>query len=303
MTPAMTRTTPRLPAIAPGRAVLQSALVAALRSRGLPTRPGAERAAEASGWVVCAGGIAVAPLVAGDRRLGLLADDGTPDAVCAVAALAAVEPLLGRIEAAIGTELLPIELSALPAVANDGIVLAIDTAEARLLLALPDGAALSPRPASAPAAATTAAIAARWQLVWHCPRPRRTPARGDLLLGLGEAAIRLGNWQAPARLANDSIRFIGGWTMALDDASPAGLDPAGLELAVTVRIDGTPMPVAELARLGPGAVLPLPGAGTPGHIAVTVLAGGVALGSGTLVAVGDGHGVLFDRIFAVGLAG
>lgn len=84
--------------------------------------------------------------------------------------------------------------------------------------------------------------------------------------------------------------------MAMDDDLAASLDPGTLELAVTVRIEGAPMAVAALARLGAGAVLPLPG--TPGQVAVTVLAGGVAIGSGTLVAIGDGHGVLFDRVFA-----
>lgn len=288
-----------LPRLEPARAALQSGLVAALRDRGLRITLAPALAAEASGWIICTGGIALAPLIAGDRRLGLLADDGSPDAVRAVAALAAVEDLLGRIEAAIGTELIPTDLALRPAAADDGIVVAIEAVDTRLLLTLPADTVLPPRPAPGPA--RIGAIAARWQLVWHCPRPPRAPARGDLLLGLGEAALHLGNWRAPARLADTALRCTGGWTMALDDVSPAGLDPAGLELSITVRIDGAPMAVADLARLGPGSVLPLPGA--PGHIAVTVLAGGVPLGSGTLVAVGDGHGVLFDRVFATAGSG
>lgn len=287
MSAVLLRPGPDVPRIGPMRAVRQTALLAALRGAGADAAPGLAR--EASGWVACADGIMVAPLVADRRRLGLCADDGAPDAVLAVAALAEIEPLLGLVEAAIGAELLP---AGLAAVAPEGMVLAVESGGARLLLAVADAAVLAPvaRPAA------IGGIMACWHLAWRGPRLRRRPGRGDLLLGLGDAVVRLGNWQAPARVAGGEIGMTGGWRMAMDDDQPGGLDPAQLELAVSVRIEGNPIAVAELARLGAGAVLPLPG--VPGQVAVTVLAGGVAIGNGTLVAIGDGHGVLFDRVFA-----
>jgi Type III flagellar switch regulator (C-ring) FliN C-term len=283
---------PDMPQLERGRALRQTALVAALRGRSLvdaPLEVALGDAGEASGWVICTSGIAIAPLVAEGQRLGFSADDGAPDAVSAIAALARLEPLLGLVETAIGAELLP---AGLAVAAPDGVILALGCLAGRLLLAVPDDAAIAP--AAGPAAIDV--IMAEWQAEWKAARLRRWPARGDLLLGLGDAAVRLGNWRAPATLTQGGIGMTANWRTFMDDDAVAAPDAAALELPVTVRIAGAAMAVADLARLGPGAVLPLPGA--PGQVVVTVLAGGAPIGTGTLVAIGDGYGVLFDRVFS-----
>ncbi len=287
----MTATALRLPRVEPARAARQTAIVAALGGRtiaGVPLSIAPGEPGEARGWVCCAGGIAIAPLVAAGRRLPICADDGAPDAALGIAALAAIEPLLGIIEAALGTELLP---ESLAAAAPDGVVLRLAAGDERLLVGVPDTAPWAPVPGP------PRAMAACWDLVLAAPPLRRRACRGDLLLGVGAAMLRVGNWRRPAVLAGRAVHLTGNWRMAMDeDAGTASLDPATLELPVSVRIAGAPMAVADLARLGPGSVLELPG--PPGQVAVTVMAGGTPIGSGTLVAIGEGHGVLFDRVFA-----
>lgn len=275
-----------LPTVDPAVARARSAVLAALGGIG-----GIGIAGDADGWVTCAGDIAVAPLLVDGRRAAILADDGHPDAVAAVAALAILESLLARIETALGLQLRPEGLATAPA--PGAMIFDVADTGARLLLALPPGIAVRPAP---PDGSDGHRLAARWQV--HLPGPllAAAPAPGDLLIGVAAAGVLLLAGQAlPIRLDRRDITVTGQWRHFMDDDAATGFDFAAARLPVTIAIDGAIAPLADLAQLAPGAVLPLPGDSQ--RLAVTVMAGGAPLATGTLVAVGDGHGVLIDTVF------
>lgn len=290
-----------LPRIDPAVAATRSALLAALAHRTLAgdkLRVSHALAGEADAWVVCADGIAVASITTDGRRAELLADDGQPDAVAAVAALAAIEPALALLEDVLGIGIRPESLArTAPA---DAVVIAVASGGLRFLLAAAPGIRLRP---PAPNALAMGAVRTRWRLCLPAPGLQRPPARGDLLIGiLPTGTVEAAGHSLPVRLAGPQLTVIGPWRLIMHDPETAtGFDPAAARLPVTVSIDGAVASIAALAQLAPGAVLPLPG--DPGRIAVTVLAGGAPLASGTLVAIGDGHGVLVDQVFATPAAG
>lgn len=67
---------------------------------------------------------------------------------------------------------------------------------------------------------------------------------------------------------------------------------------LAVVLEESHVPLARLQALQQGAVLPL--GASAGAIGVRVLAGGRPIASGTLVAVGEGYGVLIDGVVAEG---
>lgn len=235
-------------------------------------------------WVGCADGIAIAPLQAGGQALPLLADDGAPDAALAVAALARLEPLLASIETALGIELRPERVSSAP---PPGVWLQVCGDGDALLLALAAAAPLAPLPLPIDPACLIG-----WQLRLPGPRllqPQRL-AHGDLLLGIAAAGmIIVGDRGLAARLTAAGAAILEPWRILMDSNDPAGLADAAVQ--VRAEIAGTPVRLGELSRLQPGAVLPL----ADGQ-RVMVLANGAPFATGTLVAVGDGYGVLIDAV-------
>lgn len=84
-------------------------------------------------------------------------------------------------------------------------------------------------------------------------------------------------------------------------APPAGAAPAAeprFVVPLSVVLEESQVPLARLQGLQEGAVLPL--GASAGSIPVKLLAGGRALATGTLVAIGDGYGVLIDAVDAEG---
>lgn len=67
---------------------------------------------------------------------------------------------------------------------------------------------------------------------------------------------------------------------------------------LSIVLEESHVPLAKLQGLQDGAVLPL--GASAGAIAVSIVAGGRPLATGTLVAVGDGYGVLIDGVSAEG---
>ena len=82
------------------------------------------------------------------------------------------------------------------------------------------------------------------------------------------------------------------------DPSPAAASAPpewdALSVPACIEIDGGLLSAQDVAGLAAGSVLPLPQTG--GTLRVRVVAGGATIGSGELVAVGEGFGVLFDRV-------
>ena len=282
-----------LPAFTPAVARLRTRLLAALAGRRINGRQISASLVAADplacawpvrAWVGCGGGVAVAPLRAAGQALPLLADDGAPDAALAIDALDRLEPLLLAIETALGIELHPDHVAATP---PPGVWLQVGGDGDALLLALAETALVAPLPLPADAAALIG-----WRLRLPGPRllrPRRL-ARGDLLPGLADCGlVVVGNRGLPARLGGAGATIIDEWRMVMDSDDPADL--ADASVAVRAELAGAPMRLGDLSRLQPGAVLPL-AAGRP----VVVWANGAAFATGTLVAVGDGHGVLIDAV-------
>lgn len=61
---------------------------------------------------------------------------------------------------------------------------------------------------------------------------------------------------------------------------------------ITIELESTAIPLAELQAMREGAVLPIDAEG--GSISVRVLASGKPFARGTLISVGDGYGVLIE---------
>lgn len=287
----------RLPLLQPETARRQTRLVAALVGAGLVVRR-ADPASAPAAWIGCVphGAVRVflAPRLVRGVAVSLLADDGAPCAVAALDALAPMEPLLIRVERALGIPLVPDELTGLP----DGFLADLAPAE----------------PAEAGPDRLWMAVAGPIEPAPPRARPERLPpacrlpvtveidaaplakglvgaigAGALLLLGVGPytGSVALGRRRLAARF--DIAARSAHLTDSLGDDMAAD-DPA---LPLAVRIEGTALPLSDATSLGPGSVIDLPGKGPT--LAVTVLLGGAAVARGDLVAVGDGFGVLITE--------
>jgi flagellar motor switch/type III secretory pathway protein FliN len=260
-----------------------------------------------TGWLRFAGPngpVAVAPLVV----------DGIPvspermsDALNAAALLGPLEPFLGALEAVLGGALRPIGLD------RDGsggqVVLRLDADAAGqmvagVLVAVPPATPVAADPLAAlpldPAALAHMPVAWRATITGPVLRLGRAArlARGDMvLLGIAplRAELRLGRRHRSAH-----IDFNQGKLIVQEDATlPAGdiphedADPTDLPVRLTFAFDGGHVSAGELATLNAGSVLPLPTSGET--LAVRILSGSAAIGTGELVAIGDGFGVIVTQ--------
>lgn len=304
----------RLRRIAPEQAETRLRLVGALNRRRVGAWRTEARAATAderdgaAGWLrfAAAGGeVAVAPLIV----------DGAPvsptvlqDAIAAAALFDPIEPLVAALEAVIGDALEPVGVA--EAAADDRFVLhlaalADDVTAIRLLVTVPPGLPLAPDPLTAPPLdpAALAAVPVAWRATITGPAlaaaRAATLARGDLLLlGLAPLPTRL-RCGALTRAAHLDPRK--GRIIVQEDAT-APIDPTpepddapapattDIPVRLTFALDGGTMPASDLATLGAGSVLPLPAAGET--LPVRILSGGTTIGTGELVAIGDGFGVI-----------
>lgn len=318
----------RLRSIDAARAERQTQLIAALTARVvddtmLTARVAFERDRRAAAaWIrfrADGAPVYLAPLLVDGALARLARGHEGPDPAVAAALLAKVEPLVVAIEAALGAELYPEGLDmADPA---DSILLRIDAHGAggairhRLLVAFPpDGLVAAPLlPPIIPSA--LGALRWRWTATLDGPpvRAARVGAIGTgdmLLLGLRPLSARV---KLPGRAAKvagliDLIR--GSMTLQNDifEDPTAGREPIApisetrpidwdeLRVPTVIEIDGAMVSASEVAALGGGSVLPLP-AGN-GTLGVRVIAGGTLIGSGELVAVGEGFGVVFTTVVA-----
>ena len=298
----------RLPSVDPGVARAQTRLIAALD--GEPAEGGLLRAGAVPGgdhaaivFATAFGTVEIAPLLADGGVPRLLADDGQPDAVPALAALAAIEPLVAAVERRLGTALSPVAVAPLAS----AIRVRVDLVEAdagfrhAAVVGLADGV-----PLPAPSRRLSAwAARLRLPLVFRAAGPALPPARvaalaaGDLVIVGGSALaghLDAGGRRRPGvfrpAAAELTITALGSSRVTDPDETTGDLDP-GLRLPLTLRIDGGSATLGEVAGLAPGSVVPLglEGATLP----VTLEISGSPIAVGELVAVGDAYGVLITR--------
>lgn len=83
---------------------------------------------------------------------------------------------------------------------------------------------------------------------------------------------------------------------AVTAAPPPAEDKSALDgrfsVPITIELESTAVPLAELQAMRGGAVLPLDA--EAGSIRVRILASGKPFAHGTLISVGDGYGVLIE---------
>ena len=304
-----------LPRIAPAEAARRNAALLALNDA--TARGGRLRARLAEGdgapMLRLSGDLAVRPLLADGQPCAWTPASAAAVLPEALIELSRAEPLLLRIEEAWGVPLQPVGMGAAPAGALHLIAEMAD-GDGRpvhaLLLAIGAEAEL---PASPPRAAHTplagAALHARAgaTLILRGPVAPADElpllARGDWVL-LPAAG---GELVAELAWAGGSLR--GCWRattgrFASHGAQGGGMDGGaqgeGLSLAgdIPVRLSAElatlELPLAELARLAPGAVLSLPPLGD--SPAVRLLAGGALVATGRLVALGEGYAVVIDEV-------
>lgn len=320
----------RLRSLDAARAERQTQLIAALTARAvddttLTARVAFERDRRAAAaWIrfrADGAPVHLAPLLVDGALARLARGHEGPDPAVAAALLARIEPLVVALEAALGAELFPDGVDTTdPA---DSILLRIDAhgpggvIRHRLLVAFaPDGPVATPvLPPVVPA--TLGALRWRWTATLNGPQlraPRVGTIRvGDMmLLGLRplSAQVRL---PGRSRRVTGRIDLIRG-TMTLQNdivedpaagrepvmpaADGAPIDWDDLRVPTVVEIDGAMVSASEVAALGGGSVLPLPSGSST--LAVRVVAGGTVIGTGELVAVGEGFGVLFTSVVANG---
>lgn len=295
----------RLPRIDLARATLQTRLLAALdgvRSGDLLLRvvPSAADAPAVIGFDTHHGGVEIAPLIADGAVPLLVADDGKPDAVAAIDALARIEPLVAAIELALGVALRPVSVAApaLPLRLRVDALAADGSVRHAVLLGVADDGRFDPAPRPLDAARASA-VRVRWS--FHITGPRLAPWQvaaldpGDLVLvGQRElaGAIHVAGRAIPARLRADTATLTIADQQGMMMTDTPSLDPE-MRLPVTIVVDGGTATLGEITRLAPGSVLPLgiEGAALP----VTLMVGGEAVAAGDLVAVGDAYGVLVTR--------
>lgn len=320
----------RLPSLDAALAVRQTRLIAALNARRLGDGTLAARIAvahdrrAASGWVsfrAGAGRVAIAPLLVDGELVRLAGPGAGLDPAVAAQLLAALEPVLVALESTLGVDLHPEQLIA--DAPTEALLLRLEvtcpphTIRHRLIVAVPrEGEVAAPAlPAVESALPTT--LRARWTAsVDIPPLPAaylRTIGIGDLyLLGLAPLVARI---VLPGHRSAVSGRLEPKkGSMTLQDeivpASPASAaepspehgsstgdgapDWSLVKVPATIEIEGGMLSARDVAGLAPGSVLPVPRTG--GTLTVRVVAGGMAIGVGELVAVGDGFGVLFTAV-------
>lgn len=315
----------RLPALDPAQAERQTRLIAALNARRigeltLTVRVASPRdRAAAAGWIgfrADAATVAVAPVLIDAELVRLSATGSAPDVAIAARLLGAIEPLVIALEGALAADLLPEGLASAPP--EDAILLRLDASSPphairhRLIVAVPptgDVARAGLLPADS---ALLTTLRARWTATIDAPpiptRHLGTIVAGDLhLLGAtplvaritlpghrGTVRARLEPSKGSLTLQDDIIPASADLAEALPPMSPGepdAVDWSLVKVPATVEIEGGLLSGRDIAGLAAGSVLSLPGAG--GTLPVRVTAGGAVIGTGELVAVGDGFGVLF----------
>ena len=295
----------RLPRLDPARSRLQTLLFAAID--GVLAGDLVLHAHVADGAPVAVvgfdtphGAVELSPLIADGAVPLLVADDGAPDAVAAVDALARIEPLVVAIERALGVALRPVSVTA-PTLALRLRVDALDaggTIRHAVTLGIADAGDFAPQPRPLDRDRAER-LRTRWTL--HLAGPRLATSQlavlavGDIVLaGQRElvGAVHSAGRVIPARFRADTATL----TIA-DQQGPTmtdvpNLDP-DLRLAVTIVVDGGTASLGDLTRLVPGSVLPLGIAGAT--LPVTLNVGGDAVAAGELVAIGEAYGVLITR--------
>ncbi|TRW17363.1 FliM/FliN family flagellar motor switch protein [Glacieibacterium frigidum] len=292
----------RLPALDPARAALLSRLLPLLDGHHagdlrLSVAPG-----HAPHAVIVlasdAGSFEISPVIAADAVPTLVADDGAPDAVAAVAALAALEPLVAAVEHALRLALRPTGVGT----ATAAHWLRVEACDAEgivrhvALLGIADDLRLPPAPAVAPAFAPRLRAPFRFLADGPALSPARVAALavGDVVL-LGGAVLQgtidYGGTTRPAHFRPaDATLTIQGPNPMSEAETP--LDP-DLRLPLTVEIGGGTATLGELSGLVAGSVVPLGITGAT--LPVTLSIGGGAVAHGELVAIGDAYGVLITR--------
>jgi type III secretion protein Q len=301
-----------LPRMAPEDAARRNAMLAALHGTGAAGAPLRARVVEAepAPLLRLTGGLAVRPLLVHGRPCAWTPTAASPLLPEALAELAELEPLLLAIERAWGAPLEPLELGQAPPHALHVRVEAGGREErSALLLAVDPDAAPPPAPAAPAVALRGAALHARAGVRLRLRGPVAPArelgllARGDLVLlpaTAGEVAAELawagrrvpGVWSArTGRFASDGAQ---GGGMDGDTLGESATAPGDIPVRLTAELAVLEVPLAELARLAPGAVLNLPPLGDAP--AVRIAAGGAAVAAGRLVALGDGYAVLVDEV-------
>ena len=309
----------RLPAIDPSLAQPRSAVIEALNQRLAGALVlSAEMAGkdDVPAWIAfdAAGGgvLHLAPLVADSAIVALTDPAGRPDAASAAAALGAVEPVVAAIERVAGRALRPTAVGAGPL--GDSVVVRIDARTHgvlahRLLLAWPLGLQPDPIEALPPDPAAFVDVAPAWTA--RITGPAIAPASlarigtGDLLLlGTGSPVAR---FTPPGCSTILAARLdVQGGLMAVEqelEAAEAAPPPreaaqpglAAITVPTSIEFDGGGLTLDRLAALGRGSIVDIPGA-AGGVLPVRLRAGGKAIASGELVAVGDGYGVLITSV-------
>ena len=297
----------RLPSIDPGRAALQTRLLAALDGAQTGDMTIAARADRADGVAIrfdtAAGTVELVPRLADGAVPQLVGDDGEPDAAGSLDALGRIESLVVAIERQLELSLRPTGIG-LPTMDT---WLRVDasagggTVRHAVLLGIAEGVAIAP----AAVAFVPREALHRWRTAWRFETrgPALSVGRlarlavGDVVLVGGReltGTLVAGGRNRPARLRIDAMTLTiidhEGTNIVTDQPEP--LDPE-LRLPLTLTIDGGTATLGDLARLSPGSVLPLGivGAAVP----VSLSTGGEPIAAGELVAIGDAYGVLITN--------
>lgn len=276
--------------VQPGEASLLTCLAGSVTMRPVQ--------ADAAGWVVLRADAGwemwLAPVSGTDGPVRVTGDDGTPDALQASLALEAVEPLTARLERAWRTCLQPVRLER---TAPD-LRLEAEHHDFRALLAVrAEGTVDRLPPAPSPDRIAMVPVPVEWRLTGPVVAAER-------LMRLCSGDVILLSATPRVTLAGATARWAGRADLRARTAVLDGKEGDAMTMAderwteartpVELVIDGGALPVGQLAALAPGAVLPLDLAGSV--VPVTVRAGGVSIGSGELVAVGDAFGVVLTRV-------
>lgn len=319
----------RLPSIDQAVAERQTRLIAALNARRLGDRTLTARlalAAErrtAAGWVSFRAGerhVAIAPLLVDGEPIRLTGQGAGFDPAIAAQLLAAIEPIVAALEHALGVDLHPEGLVGEPPA--DALLLRLEATcprqaiRHRLIVAVPPDGSVTASALPPAKSALLAALRARWTASIDIPPLPvihfGTIGVGDLyLLGLAPLVARV---TLPGHRGAVSGRLepMNGSMILQDEIVPASPGPVAesppsamaagdgavdwtlVTVPATIEIEGGLLSARDVVGLAPGSVLPLPRTG--GTLTVRVTAGGTVIGTGELVAVGDGFGVLFTSV-------
>lgn len=294
----------RLPAFDPARAALLSRLLPRLDGHRVGDLRLSVAPGQAPHAVIAlasdAGNFELSPVIAADAVPTLVADDGTPDAVAAVAALAALEPLVAAVEHALRLALHPTGVGT--ATLTQWLQVEASDAGGNVrhvaLLGFAGDLRLPPSPAVAPAFAPSLRTNFRFLADGPVLSSERIAALalGDVVL-LGAVLpgrIDFGGAARPAqfRPADATLTITDPQGPNPMSEAEAPLDP-DLRLPLTVEIGGGTATLGELSGLVAGSVVPLGITGAT--LPVTLSIGGSAVAHGELVAIGDAYGVLVTR--------